>query len=191
VHIHNNFFVAPCDVTRASDLQENSSVASFLIPVLQDVVAAESDASLRCLDSDGFTPSSLSAISRFDEKMKNIEAAHPHSNLVFCTSTQDRYQIRLAFLLGCHLILEQGLGFEETYLAFRPLEKILPDEPSHKISMQIALRAFCCAKCMGWIDFSHDCAEGQKHSERVICMDEYDHYARQEFDMFNAQGDDC
>ena len=174
--IHNNLFIAPCDGSSLGDWQEDSD-SDFLIPILKEITAAESEVSQRCLSYNGFLPSSLSAISRFNDMVNNISGTHPHSNLIFCTSNVESYQPRLAFLLGCHLIMAQGLGFEETYLAFRPLDNLISDESGNKITIQIALRAFCCAKCMGWIEFTNDCSEC-KQGTQMICMDEYEHYAR-------------
>ena len=179
IHIHNNLLIALGDVEKLCSSQKDGPEGYFVIPVLQNIRRTDLDASLHCLNVEGFLPSCLSDIARFDSMVNNVSNSHPHSKLVFSTTTEPEYQRRLVFLLGCHMIMRQGLGFEEAYLAFRPMHDVLEESSIQNLSVRRSLRAFCCAKCLGWIDFNRDFTLFTDEENRtMICMDEYDHYAR-------------
>ena len=106
-------------------------------------------------------------------KLSNI---HTSQKLVFCDGKDLQSQVQLAFLLGCHLIMTHGLGFEEAYLAFRPLSTLFERTSTDEISVEKSMRAFCCAKCLNWIDFGQQIDISS--IDHPLCMDELDHYAR-------------
>jgi hypothetical protein len=72
--------------------------------------------------------------------------------------------------------MTRGLGFEEAYLAFRPIYCLFERTSSDGMSVEKSMRAFCCAKCLNWIDFGQH-IDGSA-SDHPICMDECAHYAR-------------
>ncbi len=74
------------------------------------------------------------------------------------------------------MIMTHGLGFEEAYLAFRSLYGLFEKTASDEMSVEKSMRAFCCAKCLNWIDFGqHTMGSTPDHP---ISLDESDHYAR-------------
>jgi hypothetical protein len=75
------------------------------------------------------------------------------------------------------MIMSHGLGFEETYLAFRPLHGFFKNTSYLEIPVENTLRAFCCAKCLNWIDFGQN-KEVIDEQSRPICMEEFDRDAR-------------
>ena len=77
-------------------------------------------------------------------------------------------------LIGCHLIISKGLGFEESFLALKAFRPFHPLFEKHFSLLESLFRAVCCAKCLNWIDFSVDATE----SSTQIWMEEYIHYAR-------------
>ncbi len=101
-----------------------------------------------------------------------VETKYPTKRIVFQAGTDSSTQATIAFLMGCHMMLSHGLGFEETYLAFRRLHSIMEPQSctGPQISVKSCLRAFCRAKCSEWITFIDK--PGSMH------IDEYLHYAR-------------
>ncbi len=128
------------------------------------------------VDDYSFQPSSLSKIFHFNEMVAKLSNIHASQKLVFCAGQDIQSQVQLAFLLGCRLIMTHGLGFEEAYLAFRPLSSLLERTSTDEISVEKSMRAFCCAKCLNWIDFGQQIDISS--IEHPLCMDELDHYAR-------------
>ena len=124
-----------------------------------------------------FVPTfSLDEIYRFDSIVQICIVRSPVSaQLLFCAGRLPYRRIRVLFLLGCHLIMSQGLNFEETVLAFRPFKDLFTRYHTSELWLQECWRALCCSKCLYWINFS----ESQENDDRVgIQMDEYIHYAR-------------
>ena len=71
-----------------------------------------------------FTQCHLSAILRFDEMVRSDLRNQTCHSLIFQGGENEKNQTQLSFLLGCHLIMTHGLGFEETYIAFSPLHEL-------------------------------------------------------------------
>ena len=97
---------------------------------------------------------SLSEIFKYNTVLSKLARGNPNNNFVIFTGPEPTMQVKLAFLVGCHLILEHGLGFEATYLALRPLHLLFDrNSVNQAMSVKAALRAFCCSKCL--IDFKN------------------------------------
>ena len=126
--------------------------------------------------SNAFSTPSLVELFRFDKLLHNIAKAKPDCKLLVCAGIDPQQQIAISFMLACHLIMSGSLGFEEACLAFQPL---LEQVSSYidTAAFKNALRAICCAKCMGWIDFRSD-EEKVTQKPGSIEMDEYIHYSR-------------
>ena len=122
--------------------------------------------------------SSLEEVFRFDSVVQNTMARSPvGAQILICAGHEPSRQVRVLLLIGCHLIMSQGLGFEETVLAYRPFKDMLASHSPNETWqwLQDCWRAMCCAKYLDWIDFS----ESQEEKiEGAIHMDEYIHYAR-------------
>ena len=89
------------------------------------------------------------------------------------------------FLIGCYLIMNHGLGFEETYLSFKPFHEYLRRyAPTCGGSFETWLRAFCCAKCLGWIDFRLSPQASPFHIDQFVHDDRYTPHA---FDLNVSQ----
>lgn len=96
----------------------------------------------------------LNSIYLFDDMAKTIENTHKDIKLFFVVKDDVDDKIIISFLIGCHLVMSHGLGFEETYLSFKPWHNTFDQYMSHQgISLKHLLRSFCCAKCLDWIDF--------------------------------------
>jgi hypothetical protein len=124
-------------------------------------------------------PSSISLedIYRFDGMIQAKLRAS--SRLLLCAGNRVYGQIRVFLLLGCHLLISQGLGFEETVLTFRAINETFASHYSGVPAIEQYLRAVCCAKCLKWIDF--EVKHGVLNNDEMtaeIHMDEYIHYIR-------------
>lgn len=180
VNIYNNFYICLSDLEEAE--QQLDAEREMLIPFARSTKTHDSDESMAAVlqhpcnfkKRSIFENSYLSAIFHFDAMVKRILNQHLLHKIIFCAGKDLEYQIELSILLGCHLIMTHGLGFEETFLAFRPLNSFFKQTSFLDISLENILRAFCCAKCLNWIDF------GQKKDEQnhPICMEEFDRDAR-------------
>jgi hypothetical protein len=124
--------------------------------------------------SVGITSVSLEEVHRFDCFMRRAEILQPHLKLLVCAGDEPFRQMRTMLLLGCHLIISQGLGFEESFLDLKAFRSFHPMFETHFACLESVFRAVCCAKCLNWIDFSLDASECSAR----IQMDEYIHYAR-------------
>jgi hypothetical protein len=119
----------------------------------------------------------LEEIYRFDEVIQHALSNDSGRNQVLIyAGLEPCRQIRVLFLLGCHLIMSQGLGFEETVLAYRPFKSLIAEQCCYEEWLEDGWRGLCCAKCLDWMDFSKF---QDDQSESGIQMDEYMHYARQ------------
>ena len=119
---------------------------------------------------------SLVEIFKFDSLMQRATSSHVgNAQILVCTGLDQPSQARLLFNLGCHLLMSNGLGYEETLLAFRPFTTLIASHGPGQVWAESFWRAICCAKCLNWIDFKPMQAEG---TCAMLNMDEYIHYAR-------------
>ena len=120
---------------------------------------------------------SLEDIYRFDGMIQaRLKAS---SRLLLCAGNRVYGQIRFSLLLGCHLMISQGLGFEETLLTFRAMHATFSSYNFGVQSIEQCLRAVCCAKCLKWIEFEvKHSVENNEDMRDEIHMDEYLHYTR-------------
>jgi hypothetical protein len=178
-HIHNRFYLALCSHEHAEVLAKHELSNRFLVVSLKSHKNEESDTLLSSEDSEGcFKPCSLSRIFKFDKMATSLERKSPSMRLVFCTGHDQTEQVSTALLLGCHMIMSHGCGFEETNLAFKYFHsKAAVPSDSNNVSIQNCWRAVCQAKCRNWIDLE-SMSQIQDECVGAICMQEYLHYAR-------------
>ena len=96
--------------------------------------------------------------------------------IVFVAGTDHAHQVKVAFLLGCHMIMAKGWTADSAVAAFKPLRETI-DAGGLDGSVQSCWRALAWARRKGWIDFreTFDCGLDEFEG---IQMDEYLHYAR-------------
>jgi hypothetical protein len=148
--IHGSFYVATED---PSDLNLVRSVEFRVVPLSASKKTIEIGEEGICNDDTSCHFASLSDIHRFDSMVKSMTSNNFGIKLLFHISRDPALQTRVLFLLGCHMILTCGLGFEETYLSFRQFHQTFEQYCSARgASVEQSLRALCCAKCSDWID---------------------------------------
>ena len=128
-----------------------------------------------------FVPSPLTDLYLFDAWIQSLFLADS-GRFVFCPGLRASMQVRVCFLLGSHLIMTHGIGFEEVYLSFRPLHALFNHFSTEKgvhSSICKAWRALCASKCIGWINFCKSTSRNSSR-DRMDCIDleEMVHYAR-------------
>jgi hypothetical protein len=180
ISIHNRLLLASLDGQITSAVfAKLSSLNYAFIPLHQTVVNETLHRDSIGSAQDKFLDLRLEDIYEFDQLACAVEATHPTKRIVVHTGSDDSSQATIAFLMGCHMMLSHGLGFEETYLSFRRLHSIMDPQSRNGplISVKSCLRAFCRAKCFEWLTF-------QKPFETIpgkpgsIHIDEYLHCAR-------------
>jgi hypothetical protein len=182
VYIHNRLLMASFDELQYPAISRKiSSLNYVVVPFAQSHIAKFSleENVGNGLYENFFNPPNADDIYKFDLMACALEEKSPTQKIVFLSGQDQQAQAMLAFLLGCHMMLSHGLGFEETYLAFRRLHGLL-DPQSHdgpQISVKTCLRAFCRAKCSDWIVFK-DLAAASSESSFSIHILKYLHYAR-------------
>ena len=186
LHIHNNLYIALSDMDILHGLPELKDGKFMLIP-FNCVRRYQHEMVNNLQEIELFQPCYLSAIYCFDEKVKNISSKKcERCKLVFCATSSDaKSRVKLAFLLGCHMIMTHGIGFEETHLSIRKIWNKFDDAKLLDFSVGNALRAFCSAKCLNWIEFSKH-SKNPDETHQTIDMEEFDHYARWLLNLFMA-----
>jgi hypothetical protein len=180
ISIHNRLLLAAFDERISSAVFRKLSVLNYvLVPLHQTKVTELLQREPQRRKRDTFIAPNMEDIYDFDEMACAFEAKYPTQKIVFQTGSDHGSQATIALLMGCHMMLRHGLGFEETYLAFRRLHSIIDPQPLNelRISVKSCLRAFCRAKCSEWITFK-DPVEGSPDKPGSINIDEYLHYAR-------------
>jgi hypothetical protein len=72
--------------------------------------------------------------------------------------------------------MTHGLGFEEAFLSFRSFHELFQSY-AEGVSVENVLRAFCCAKCLNWIDFKA-ASDAENKPSKSINIPEFIHYSR-------------
>ena len=161
VHVHNRLYLALYDTDQAEIMARHELKFNFLVvPVHQTgagPVANRANETGGCgEETESFNPSSLIEIFKFDEMACTLERKNPTMKLVFCTGAGLASQVRVAFLIGCHMIMSLGVGFEETNLSFKlfhgMFERFSPADAGG-VTVENCWRALTRAKCLNWVDF--------------------------------------
>ena len=159
MHIHGKFHVLLTNHSRSSDILQKLDSKQFYSVVLPTITETpieqsksnEEITAKRC--SDSWHLASLLDIHRFDTLMKEGVRSSAGLKLMLMIDGELGSQIKNLFLLGCHLILSQGIGFEETLLSFKCFHILFEKYFTiSNISVENSLRSLCCAKCLDWIN---------------------------------------
>jgi hypothetical protein len=184
IYLHNRLYLALSDKAPAPSVSKQiSGLHYYVVPFYESHVTEIIHREAEQLPSNEFyfgVPR-LKDIFEFDQMACALERKDPATKIVYQAGSDWVSQSTLSFLIGCHMMISHGLGFEETYLAFGSIRSLL--EPSSllrdtsRISVKSCLRAFCRAKCSDWITFKEQ-NEDLPEKPGTIHIDEYLHYAR-------------
>ena len=129
---------------------------------------------------DDFDPSvinsSLEEIYRFDQMSQSAIHQNAGMKVVLYTGPGNAHQLKIIFLLGCHMIMTHGWSCDDALSAFKPLADLV-HSACREGSVQSSWRALCWARERSWINFKETFDLGLNNHD-CIQMDEYLHYAR-------------
>jgi hypothetical protein len=167
VHIHNRLLMASFKEQPSPATLKTISSLNYVLATFPH--AAEFRREDSSHEAAAFSPPSVEDIFRFDQMACALETKNPTHKIVFQTKLDQHSQATHTFLMGCHMILSHGLGFEETFLAFRRLHSIMDPHPHNtpQISVKSCLRAFCRVKCSNWIIFKGPMAASPECSNSI------------------------
>ncbi len=174
--VYKGLYLALYDRKQATQIAQHEFHKKFVMVPFVITSQAAADA------VDYFVPSSLADIYNFDKLANEIIRKNADHKFVFCASANPRVQSKVVFLLGCHLIMSYGLGWEDCEAHFADLQDVLdqyaPVYDNHP-SLRHCWHAIQCAQRMGWIDF-RDLVVDADEDDDISCihMEEYLHYAR-------------
>ena len=180
-HIYNKVYIQLDDYANSKDdrLQHADLHGSNVrvISLSQIICAKELRSKRESTESTQYF-GSFSAIQRFCSVTAKMIDKDRDSSIVFEIESAIYCPIPGLFIIGCHLIMTHGLGFEETYLCFKPFHKYLKSHPPKcGESFEAWLRAFCCAKCLDWISVPTIQAwQPVSHTSKFILDDRYSRY---------------
>ena len=147
IHLHSKIFIA----LEASLIPDPESLQIDCAQTFTEIEELRPKNTETCSE---MSLSTLGGIYVFDDLVKNLELRNKDVKLIFIVQEDSKLLIRSSFLFGCHMVMSRGLGFEETYLSFKPWHHIFQQfYTDHGISVEHYLRSFCCAKVLDWIDF--------------------------------------
>ena len=124
-----------------------------------------------------FEPSSLEEIYRFDTTMNTAMRRNTEVKVVVSAGAEVKHQMKVIFLLGCHMIMSHGLDSEQTHRLFASFEEFFAYEKCGQSHLISSWRAINRAKAIGWIDFRERFELDQDEPD-AIDMEEYIHYSR-------------
>jgi hypothetical protein len=163
--------------SRISVVLSSEGMAHSVTPglFLEECQVIEPQSECCCIEmTENSVSFSLEEMFNFDVTMQNL-ARRQANRVLVCTGFDTNRQARTLMLLGCHMVISQGMGFEETFLIFRPMQSTLKTHLIGISAFEVLLRAICCAKCLNWINFGLD---SNNRPANCVQMDEFIHYAR-------------
>jgi hypothetical protein len=171
--IDNQIYIALCEEKKAVKLIQGKSMGKYIVvkPTFVD-----EDSLGFGLHAKGFWPSSLIDIYRFDSMAHQIALQNADSKLFFASCFLKEVQIRIVFLVGCHIMLSKGFNPDETFRLFNNISEFIIDGGEGQLSILDCWRALHRASTMRWINFvdtDYEC-----DLDRTIDMDAFIHYSR-------------
>ena len=179
VNIHNRLLMAAFKDNPSSAILRTISSLNYVLATFTHAPEIRREQPSHHEYATAFSAPSVEDIFRFDQMACALEERNLSHKIVFQSRLDWHSHATLAFLMGCHMMLSHGLGFEETYLAFRRLHTIMDPEPRNEpqITVKSCLRAFCRAKCSNWMIFKGPMA-ASPDSNNSIHIEKYLQYAR-------------
>ena len=177
--VHNRLYLALFDGEQAEIVSKNILTLNyFVVPLSISTVSNTCSKSFEA--HTPFDPPSLRDIFEFDQIASSLERKYPRTKLVFQTGSDRDVQIKMAFLIGCHMIMSHGLELDETIQCFRGMHSLFESKTpnsSEIVSVLSCWHAFYCAKCLNWMGLDRFLADTTQ-DDHCIHIEEYLHYAR-------------
>ena len=167
--IHSRLYLALYSEEQAERIARHELNSNFLICPLTTTFPSQ-------VENRNVICSCLEEIYKFDQMCQTVTRQNEGFKIVLCTGTEPSQQIKITFLLGCHMIMNYGWSLDNALSAFDRLREMF-DAGGQDGSMQSSWRAIFWAKRRGWINFKETFDMGLDGND-VIQMDEYLHYSR-------------
>ena len=166
IHVHEGIYIAFGGYEHSTKVVRQELKGDY-------VVLSSSECIDDANDPMGFNaPSSLKDIYNFDKIARRMGSRG--KCIVFCAGLEPLLQYKMAFLVGCHLIMSLEVDFAQTASAFNRMNSFFRTfawsvklEPTVHSCWSALFRT----KRMNWIDF-----EGHPNGPSMD-MDEYSHYS--------------
>ena len=173
---HTRLYVAFYDERQTERMSRHSLNVKYIIVPMASALRDDGDIG----KPECFTvPSSLVEIYKFNEITDQIARRNADHKLVFSAGCSVNGQIKVVFLVGCHLIMSRGLDADQTYDIFSSFEELFVHLGCNQVNILDCWRALHRSTCLGWIDFRgciNTCTEGEE--DETINMEEFMHYSR-------------
>ena len=171
LHVHDRVYLIRLEGTCAE------RVAQHALNYRQLTILASSNfTELACSSTRSCAPCSLTEIYKFDEMVKQLERRSEDQMLVFSAGTDKTMQRRVAFLLGCHLIMSKSLDTQHVIRIFHGFDDILEHSNQEEAAVTDCWRALHQAKSLLWLSFRE--RFGQYASDTSLDMEELIHYSK-------------
>ena len=169
LRLHNRLSLALFDKTQAETIAQHELLKRSYIMVGVDIERKKS----ACANE---SPATLEEIFVFDECFNTFCRKNHEAEVVVYTGLELENQIKVVFLLGCHLIMTSDSHVHEVLSLFKAVDNLVGKE-GNGISVRHYWLAFRRAKELQWINFS-ETFDTHTYGSDCIAMDEYLHYAR-------------
>ena len=171
-HVYDRAYLVPFVGKHADRLVQQVLNKKYLIipmdsKIKECAVAAEQT----------FVPNSLIEIYKFDEMVRHFERRNSQHILVFSTGSSKEVQGRVAFLIGCTLIMSKSLDVCEVRRIFQKIGGFLRQSSRHQESIMDCWQALYQAKSLVWLDFREQLVP-DSDEESTINIEELIHYSR-------------
>ena len=171
---HPRLYIAFYDERQAQKMAHHSLKVKYIMVPMASALKDDSDIRTQ---NQSIVPSSLIDIYDFNEMANQIARKNGDHRLVFSAGSNVKIQIKVVFLIGCHMILSQGLDADQIFAIFRSFEELFVDLKCSQVNILDCWRALHRSTCAGWIDFrerfGYECDRDQ-----TIDMEEFIHYSR-------------
>ena len=173
--VYEQIHVALYDEQQAERMSLHAITGKFIM-VPRNKSCKENSNSLS--DRNGFYPSSLVDIYKFNEMSNQIARRNPDSKLIFLAGSSIEARSTVIFLIGCHMMMSLGMDVANVYQIFKKFDEFFADKAGSKLHILDRWKAVERAANVGWIDFEERFNCENEYDDGTIDMEEFIHYAR-------------
>ena len=172
IGLHSRLYLALYEEEQVCRIAKHELCFNYMIlPLLPDQVVL-------CNIETNIVTSSLEEVYKFDQMLHIVMRQNSGMKIVFYTGSSGAHQLKIVFLLGCHMIMSHAWTSEDSISAFSPLGLgDLDSAAAPDGSVKSSWQALFWAKKKQWINFKETFDMGLD-DHFGIQMDEYLHYAR-------------
>ena len=171
---HQRIYIALYDERQAERMAKHALNVKYVVVSNKSMLRERHD--LRVQEED-FRKVSLVDIYKFNQMANQVARRNVDCKLVFSAGCETKRQIKVVFLIGCHLLLSQGLDADQTCNILAGFQELFAHDGNNQVNALDCWRALHRAASVSWIDFrehlNNECDE-----DHTINMEEFIHYSR-------------